>query len=117
MNKWLKLLTIAAVISVMAVMMIATASAQGPMNNPDAVPQMSGDAFIDVDGDGVCDNYGTFPNAGTQSGNQMNSQQSHGQAGGNGTRAQLHSNDFVDADGDGVCDNEESAAQNRGASR
>jgi hypothetical protein len=44
-------------------------------------------AFVDADGDGVCDNYATRPGSGT----------------GNGRGRQGAG--FVDADGDGVCDN------------
>lgn len=49
---------------------------------------LSGTGFVDADGDGVCDNKGT--------------------AAGNGKRT-----NFVDADGDGVCDNEGSALKQR----
>ena len=44
----------------------------------------AGPAFVDEDGDGICDNYVKGQRRGL----------------GNGTRA-----NFVDADGDGVCDN------------
>jgi len=49
-------------------------------------------AFVDEDGDGICDNY----------------VEGQGRGLGNGTRA-----NFVDADGDGVCDNQGTRAGER----
>lgn len=59
---------------------------------PDTTP-----AFVDDDGDGVCDNY--------QSGGQ-------GLGQGRGNKS-----NFVDADGDGVCDNESGQRKGKGQGR
>ncbi len=82
MSKLVKILGIAAVVTIVGAMLVgAVAFAQEPEGAPfgrgtgfdQGAGFGQGPGFIDEDGDGVCDHYGTRPN-------------------------------FVDEDGDGVCD-------------
>ena len=72
-------------------------------------PRNQGPAFVDADGDGVCDNY-------TAGGRGQGAKQGRGQGvrSGRGTGS-----NFVDADNDGVCDNRtaQKSAARRGTGR
>ena len=73
--------TLAAILAIAVFTLVSTQSfAQTVENETPARP-----AFVDEDGDGICDNFVAGQRKGL----------------GNGTRA-----NFVDADGDGVCDNQ-----------
>jgi len=97
-----KTIGIAMVLALTLALVVATAAfAQGPAGTRDGVRDFAGNgaAFVDEDGDGVCDNAG----------------EGVGHAWGFVDENSDGVNDnFVDADGDGVCDNE---GQNLGYGR
>ena len=72
--------TLAAILAIAVFTLVSSQAFSQNMGN--RTP--AGPAFVDEDGDGICDNYVEGQRRGL----------------GNGTRA-----NFVDADGDGVCDN------------
>ena len=74
--------TLAAILAIAVFTLVSTQSFAQTEENETPVRQR---AFIDEDGDGICDNFVEGQRKGL----------------GNGTRA-----NFVDADGDGVCDNQ-----------
>jgi len=86
---------IAVVLALTLALVIATAAfAQGPAGTQDGVRDLAGNgncaAFVDADGDGVCDN------AGKGMGHAWGFVDENGDG---------VNDNFVDADGDGVCDN------------
>ena len=74
--------TLAAILAIAVFTLVSSKSFAQTVENETPVRQQ---AFVDEDGDGICDNYVEGERKGL----------------GNGTRA-----NFVDADGDGVCDNQ-----------
>ena len=66
--------------------------------------QRLGDSFVDADGDGVCDNLGTGMGGGMRGGAGGGRNAGRG-AGGNAGRGSQMGGRFIDANGNGVCDN------------
>lgn len=98
-----KMIGIAVATLALTLVVAGAAFAKGPAGVRDGVRDMAGNgtgaAFVDADGDGVCDN------AGTGMGHAWGFVDENGDG---------VNDNFVDADGDGICDNE---GQNLGYGR
>jgi hypothetical protein len=90
MKKWIKIVSVLAVVLLSLSVIAGVALAQGP---------------VDEDGDGVCDVCGQASGEGLARGWQFN-QDGDARGSGTGWRAngEQPCDDFVDEDGDGVCD-------------
>ncbi len=96
-----RLMSIGAVVVVIGALSLFSTgalAAAGPAEETGAQYGAAGEAFIDEDGDGVCDNVGT------STGNAYAYAYGYGDSRGTGECNGTGEN-FVDADGDGVCDN------------
>lgn len=99
MTRKLSISFVMAILLVMAISVAAMAAGPGP-NNPDAGTGIGNGihgAFVDANGDGICDSFVERVPAQDGTGKQWGAQRG-------GRNATPRAN-FVDADGDGVCDN------------